>query len=45
MMIKTAATRETDSQKRVCRPEAAAKIASLIEDHMTECGFTEKQKK
>jgi len=41
---KTVAKPETDPQKRLSKPQAAAKIASLIEEHMTECGLSERQK-
>jgi hypothetical protein len=43
MATKTVARPEAD-RKRLSRPQAAAKIASLIEQHMTESGFSEKQK-
>ena len=44
MASKTVARPEADSQKGLSRPQAAAKIASLVERHMTECGFSEKEK-
>jgi hypothetical protein len=44
MATKTVATPEADSRKILSRPQAAAKIASLVEEHMTECGLSQKQK-
>jgi hypothetical protein len=44
MATKTVARPEADSRKSLSRPHAAAKIASLVEEHMTECGLSEKQK-
>jgi hypothetical protein len=44
MATKTAGRPEADSSKRISRSQAAAKIASLVEEHMTECGFSEEQK-
>ena len=43
MASKTVARPAAD-RKRLSRAQAAAKIASLIEEHMTECGLSEKQK-
>jgi hypothetical protein len=43
MVTKSVARPEAD-RKRLSRPQAAAKIASLIEEHMAECGLSEKQK-
>jgi hypothetical protein len=44
MATKSAARPEATARKSVSKPQAAAKIASLIEEHMTERGFSEKQK-
>jgi hypothetical protein len=43
MATKSVARPET-GPKRLSKPQAAAKIASLIEEHMTERGLSEKQK-
>jgi hypothetical protein len=45
MATKTVVRPEADSQKRrVSRWQAAAKIATLVEEHMTGCGLSEKRK-
>ena len=33
-----------DTQKKLSKPQAAAKIASLVEEHMTKCGLSEEKK-
>ena len=44
MATKTVARPEIDSQKGLSRSQAALRIASLVEEHMTERGLSEKQK-
>jgi|HubBroStandDraft_1064217.scaffolds.fasta_scaffold258257_3 hypothetical protein len=44
MATKSVARPEAEPEKRLSKPQAAAKIASLVEEHMTESGFSEKDK-
>jgi len=44
MATKTVARPEANPRKGLSRSQAAAKIATLVEEYMTECRLTEKQK-